>query len=333
MARLPAAGKAVGKAPAVIVGAHLDHLGRGEISGSLARDDEAGQVHFGADDNASGVAGLLEIAQYLVDLKRQGRLKAKRNILFAAWSGEEMGTLGSSHFAKTLAEQTEGDDNDIGAAVAAYLNMDMIGRLDENLYLQGTGSSPVWTREIERRNVPLGLSIVTSGDSYLPTDATPLYLKGVPVLSAFTGAHSDYSTPRDTADKINYAGTEKIARLMAGIARSLARAEAAPAYVRQERPKDSIGRKHIRIYLGTIPDYAQGDTKGVKLSGTTKGGPAEKAGLKAGDVILKLGETEIGNIYDYVNMLGGLKAGTPVDLVIERDGAEVTLTIVPAAKE
>ena len=103
--------------------------------------------------------------------------------------------------------------------------------------------------------------------------------------------------------------------------------------MRQERPKDSIGRKHIRIYLGTIPDYAQGDTKGVKLSGTTKGGPAEKAGLKAGDVILKLGETEIGNIYDYVNMLGGLKAGTPVDLVIERDGAEVTLTIVPAAKE
>ena len=212
LARLPAAGGAGHERPAVMVGAHLDHLGRGEISGSLARDDEAGQVHFGADDNASGVAGLLEIAQYLVDLKRQGRLKAKRNILFAAWSGEEMGTLGSSHFAKTLAEQTEGDDNDIGAAVAAYLNMDMIGRLDENLYLQGTGSSPVWTREIERRNVPLGLSIVTSGDSYLPTDATPLYLKGVPVLSAFTGAHSDYSTPRDTADKINYAGTEKIAR-------------------------------------------------------------------------------------------------------------------------
>ncbi len=333
LARLPAAGGAGGDLPAVIVGAHLDHLGRGEISGSLARDDEAGQVHFGADDNASGVAGLLEIAQYLADQKKQGRLNAKRDILFAAWSGEEMGTLGSSHFAKTLAEQTEGDDNDIGAAVAAYLNMDMIGRLDENLYLQGTGSSPAWTREIERRNVPLGLSIVTSGDSYLPTDATPLYLKGVPVLSAFTGAHSDYSTPRDTADKLNYLGTEKIARLMAGIARSLARAEAEPAYVRQERPKDSIGRKHIRIYLGTIPDYAQGETKGVKLSGTTKGGPAEKAGLKSGDVILKLGETEIGNIYDYVNMLGGLKADAPVEMVIERDGAELTLTIVPAAKE
>ena len=333
LARLPAAGGAGHERPAVMVGAHLDHLGRGEISGSLARDDEAGQVHFGADDNASGVAGLLEIAQYLVDLKRQGRLKAKRNILFAAWSGEEMGTLGSSHFAKTLAEQTEGDDNDIGAAVAAYLNMDMIGRLDENLYLQGTGSSPVWTREIERRNVPLGLSIVTSGDSYLPTDATPLYLKGVPVLNAFTGPHTDYSTPRDTADKLNYPGAENIARLMAGIARSLARAEAAPAYVRLERPKDSIGRKHIRIYLGTIPDYAQGEGKGVKLSGTTKGGPAEKAGLKSGDVILELGETEIGNIYDYVNMLGGLKADTPVDMVIERDGARMTLTIVPAAKE
>jgi Tol biopolymer transport system component/Zn-dependent M28 family amino/carboxypeptidase len=333
LARLPAAGGADGDLPAVMLGAHLDHLGRGEISGSLARDDEAGQVHFGADDNASGVAGLLEIAQHLADLKKQGKLGAKRDILFAAWSGEEMGTLGSSHFAKTLAKQLGADDDGIGAAVAAYLNMDMIGRLDESLYLQGTGSSPVWAREIERRNVPLGLSIVTSDDSYLPTDATPLYLKGVPVLNAFTGPHTDYSTPRDTADKLNYTGAETVARLMAGIARSLARAEAAPAYVRLERPKDSIGRKHIRIYLGTIPDYAQGDTKGVKLSGTTKGGPAEQAGLEPGDVILELGGTEIGNIYDYVNMLGGLKADTPVEVVIERDGAKQTLTIVPAAKE
>jgi C-terminal processing protease CtpA/Prc len=211
--------------------------------------------------------------------------------------------------------------------------MDMIGRLDETLYLQGTGSSPVWAREIERRNVPLGLAIVTSADSYLATDATPLYLKGVPILNAFTGPHTDYSTPRDTADKINYAGGEKVARLMAGIALSLARAEDAPAYVRQERPKDSIGRRHIRIYLGTIPDYAQGETKGVKLSGTTKGGPAEKAGVQPGDVIIRLGETEIGNIYDYVNTLGALKPDTPVDLVVQRNGAEVTLTIVPAAKE
>jgi hypothetical protein len=330
LARLPATG---GDLPAVVIGAHLDHLGRGEISGSLARDDEDGRVHYGADDNASGVAGLLEIAQFLADQAKQGRLKAKRDILFAAWSGEEMGTLGSGHFAKTLAERLGADDNGIGEALAAYLNMDMIGRLDESLYLQGTGSSPVWAREIERRNVPLGLSIVTSDDSYLATDATPLYLKGVPVLNAFTGPHTDYSTPRDTADKINYPGAEKIARLMAGIARSLARAEAAPAYVRLERPTGSIGRRHIRIYLGTIPDYAQGEGKGVKLSGTTKGGPAETAGLKSGDVILELGGVEIGNIYDYVNMLGGLKADSPVEMVIERDGAKRTLTIVPAAKE
>ncbi len=332
LARLPARDTAARERPAVMVGAHLDHLGRGEISGSLAREDEAGQIHFGADDNASGTAGLLEIAQYLADLEAQGRLDAKRDILFAAWSGEEMGTLGSSHFAKALAARIDGEDGGIGTAVGAYLNMDMIGRLDETLYLQGTGSSPVWTREIERRNVPLGLSIVTSADSYLPTDATPLYLKGVPILNAFTGPHTDYSTPRDTADKINYPGSEKVARLMAGIALSLARAEDAPAYVRHERPKDSIGRMHIRIYLGTIPDYAQGET-GVKLSGTTKGGPAEKAGVKGGDVILKLGETEIGNIYDYVNALGGLKPDEPIDLVVQRDGAPVTLTIVPAARE
>ncbi len=316
----------------VVLGAHYDHLGYGIRAFSLD-PDSVNVIHNGADDNASGTAGLLEIAQYLADLKAQGRLGAKRDILFAAWSGEEMGTLGSSHFAKTLAEALGAEDGGIGGAVAAYLNMDMIGRLEESLYLQGTGSSPAWTREIERRNVPLGLSIVTSDDSYLPTDATPLYLKGVPVLNAFTGPHTDYSTPRDTADKLNYPGAEKIARLMAGIARSLARAEAAPTYVRLERPKDSIGRKHIRIYLGTIPDYAQGEGKGVKLSGTIKGGPAEKAGLEGGDVILGLGGAEIGNIYDYVNMLGGLKADTPVEIVIERDGARKTLTIVPAAKE
>ena len=144
----------------------------------------------------------------------------KRDTVFCAWSGEELGLFGVTHFADELA----GEGNPLSPTVFAYLNMDMIGRLDETLYLQGTGSSPVWTREIERRNVPLGLSIVTSADSYLPTDATPLYLKGVPVLNAFTGPHTDYSTPRDTADKINYPGAEKIARLMAGIARSLAQA-------------------------------------------------------------------------------------------------------------
>ncbi len=259
----------------VILGAHIDHLGRGEGSGSLARDDERGAIHHGADDNASGVAAMLESAQYLTALRAQGQLAARRDILFAAWSGEELGTLGSAHFVEQLAA-----GGDLQGKVSAYLNMDMVGHLRNKLYLQGTGSSNVWPREIERRNVPVGLSIATKQDPYLPTDSTPFYMQGVPILNAFTGAHEDYSTPRDTADKLNYEGIRDIARLMSGIARSLALADTPPDYLEVERQQSGLTRKHLRAYLGTIPAYGQDESvKGVKLQGAVKGGPAEKAGI------------------------------------------------------
>ena len=141
---------------------------------------------------------MLESAQYLAGLKNQGKLKSNRDILFVAWSGEELGTLGSIHFVEQLAGK-----GGLQGKVSAYLNLDMVGHLDQKLYLQGTGSSSTWLSEIERRNVPVGLAIATKADPYLPTDSTPFYMQGVPVLNAFTGAHEDYSTPRDTADKLN----------------------------------------------------------------------------------------------------------------------------------
>ena len=318
-------------APMLVIGAHVDHLGRGEISGSLAREDERGRVHFGADDNASGVAGLIEIARYFAALKDEGRLEVKRDILFAAWSGEEMGLLGSGHFVTELANSGGGDS--IRPAVAAYLNMDMIGRLEKNLILQGTGSSPVWAGQIERHNVPIGLAIVTSQDSYLSTDATSFYLKGVPALNAFTGPHKDQSTPRDSAEKINYPGAAQVARLLAGIALSLAASETAPRYVRQGRPKGSIGRRRIRVYLGTIPDYVGDGTEGVKISGIAKGSPAEKAGLRGGDVIVELAGTGIENIYDFIGIMNGLRAGKAASMVVIRQGRKVELTVTPAARE
>src|SRR5205823_11475562 len=180
--------------------------------------------------------------------------------------------------------------------IAAYLNMDMIGRLDKTLILQGVGSSSIWPGEIERANVPLGLSITAQNDSYLPTDATSFYLKGVPILNAFTGAHADYHTPRDTADKINYAGAEKITRLMAALTRSLATREEAPDYQVMEKPGGALGRVNLRAYLGTIPDYAQGDVVGVKLSGVVKGGPAERAGIQGGDIIVAPAGKKVENI-------------------------------------
>ncbi len=327
VARLPAA-QVVDAAP-LVLGAHVDHLGRGEISGSLAREAERGSIHPGADDNASGVAALLEVAQYLADQQRRGDLNARRDILFAAWSGEELGTLGSSHFVDRLAE-----GGDLRGKVSAYLNMDMVGHLDEKLYLQGTGSSPLWASEIERRNVPLGLPIATQPDPYLPTDSTPFYLQGVPVLNAFTGAHEDYSTPRDTAERLNYQGTRDVARLMAGIARSLARSEVRPEYLAVERRSSGLSRRHLRAYLGTIPAYGQDEgVKGVRLQGAVKGAPAERAGVRNGDVLVGLAGVEIETIHDFMGALGGLKIGEAIELQVLRDGRPLTLSVTPMARE
>jgi len=327
IARLKADG-ATGKPP-VILGAHVDHLGRGEVSGSLARENERGEIHYGADDNASGVAAMLESAQYLAGLKRQGKLGAKRDILFIAWSGEELGTLGSSHFVEQLTGR-----GDLRGRVSAYLNMDMVGHLTEKVYLQGIGSSRVWSREIERRNVPVGLSIATKADPYLPTDSTPFYMKGVPVLNAFTGAHEDYSTPRDTADKLNYQGVRDTARLMAGITRSLARADSEPDYLEVTRQKSGVSRKHLRAYLGTIPAYGQDEGfKGVKLQGAVKGAPAEKAGIRNGDILVALAGVEIETIHDFMSALAGLKAGEQTGMTVLREGKPVTLIVVPASRD
>ncbi len=329
VARLPAGDRP--SAEVVIVGAHVDHLGRGVEGKSLARPDEAGQVHHGADDNASGVAALMEVAEYLADLKALGRLQQKRDILFAAWSGEELGILGSTHFTRAFAGEAGGDS--LHPAIAAYLNMDMIGRLDKSLSLQGVGSSSVWPREIEARNVPVGLNIVTSDSAFMATDATAFYLKGVPVLNAFTGPHAEYSTPRDTPDTLNYDGMQKVARLIALIARSLATAEAAPDYIRQDPAGASPRRRTSQVYLGTIPDYTQTDIAGARISGVARGGPAEAAGLQDGDIVVEMAGQAIANIYDYSHALDGLRVDTPVEVVVLRDGHRVTLTLTPGARD
>lgn len=328
LARLRASDQRSGST--VVVGAHVDHLGRGIEGKSLALPEERGRIHYGADDNASGVAALLGIAEYLADLKARGELRLKRDVLFAAWSGEELGILGSTQFTRSFAGA---EREELRPEIAASINMDMIGRLDKRLTLQGVGSSPAWPRLIEKANVPVGLSIVTSDSAFMATDATAFYLKGVPVLNAFTGAHSDYSTPRDTPDKLNYEGMQKVARLMALITRSLATAEEAPDYTRQEPAGPSPRRRASRVYLGTIPDYAQTERGGARIAGVAKGGPAEAAGLKGGDVVVELAGRPITNIYDYSHALDGLKVGEPVNMVVLRDGQRVTLTITPGARE
>ncbi|MFQ5738941.1 MAG: M28 family peptidase [Acidobacteriota bacterium] len=334
VARLKAGGER--SRDVVVVGAHIDHLGRGLGSTSRARPEEQGRIHYGADDNASGTAGVLEIAQYLADQKTRGRLRMRRDVLFAAWSGEELGLLGSGHFVETYSHDphTSPDGADsLRSAVAAYLNMDMIGRLDRSLSLQGVGSSSIWMSEIERRNAPVGLSIVTHRDSYLPTDATSFYIKGVPVLSAFTGTHEDYHTPRDQAEKLNYEGAARVARFMALMARSLATREEVPDYVAQAKPEGTGSRAGLRAYLGTIPDYAQGDGKGLRLSGVAKNGPAEKAGVRGGDRIVELAGRKIENIYDYTYAIEALKIGATVEIVVLRGERRLRFQITPGSRE
>jgi len=218
--------------------------------------------------------------------------------------------------------------------VSAYLNLEMVCHLRDKLYLQGTGSSPVWAREIERRNVPVGLAIGTKADPYLPTDATPFYLQGVPVLNAFTGAHEDYSSPRDTADKLDYEGLRDVARLMAGITRSLARSATEPEYVEVTRDGGGLSRRHLRAYLGTIPAYGQDEgVEGIRLQGAVKDGPADRAGIRGGDVLVGLGGVEIATIHDFMSALAGLKAGESTTISVLRDGGRVTLTVVPASRD
>jgi Tol biopolymer transport system component/Zn-dependent M28 family amino/carboxypeptidase len=316
-------------APALVIGAHLDHLGRGEASGSLARGDERGQIHYGADDNASGVAGLLEIAEYFAAEHKAGRLTGVRDVVFAAWEGEELGLLGSQHFVEA-AKKTAGKDT-LGSAFSAYLNMDMIGRLKDALILQGVGSSSVWKREIEQRNAVVGLPITVIADTYLPTDATSFYIAGVPILAAFTGSHEEYHSPRDTPDLINYKGLYDVARLMSLIAASQVKAATPPDYIKVEQTQTQ-GRVG-NVFVGTIPDYASEGIKGVKISGVVQGGPAAKAGLQGGDVIVGLGGAKLENIYDYMQAMNGLKVGQETDIVVERGGKQLSLKLTPAVRE
>jgi C-terminal processing protease CtpA/Prc len=186
---------------------------------------------------------------------------------------------------------------------------------------------------VERRNVPVGLPVALQEDCYLPTDAGVFYLSGVPILSAFTGPHSDYHTPRDTPDKLNYEGAARTARLMALITRSVAAADSAPDYVAQAAPNKGAGRAHLRAYLGTIPDYAATDAKGVLLSGVSRNGPADKAGLKAGDMIVELAGRKIDNIYDYTYAIEAVKIGQPTKAVIRRGDKRIELEITPGSRD
>jgi hypothetical protein len=295
---------------AIVVGAHYDHLGYGGEH-SLA-PDRYGEIHPGADDNASGTAAVIALARAFT------QAGSRRTLVFAAFSGEELGLLGSAHYVKNppwpLAKTT------------AMLNMDMIGRLrDEKIYIMGVDTAAEFRPLIAEALAGSDLQASYSGDGYGPSDHTSFYASGIPVLMFFTGAHEDYHRPSDTADKINAEGMEKVARLVFRVASRLSERAAPLAVVQTPAPAASRGGgSGYGAYFGTIPDFSESQTPGVRLTGVRNGSPAESAGLKAGDVIVKFAGIGIRNLEDFTFALRSKRAGDRVEFSYLRDGVERT---------
>lgn len=287
----------------VVIGAHYDHLGYGD-DGSLYRGDEKA-IHNGADDNASGVAMLLDLA---------GRLKTANtgnNYLFIAFSGEEMGLLGSNYFAKnpTLSKEN----------LNYMVNMDMVGRLkaDSTLAVYGTGTSPMLKQVLEAHNDKFKLIENESGVG--PSDHTSFYLQDIPVLHFFTGQHEDYHKPSDDFDKINYEGMDTISNYIFEVITDLDD-NGKLAFRKTKNESDSAPR--FKVTLGVVPDYLF-DGKGMRIDGVSEDKPAQKAGLLKGDVVVKLGDSTITDMMSYMRALSAFEKGNKTKVIVNRNGEEV----------
>ncbi|HUR33457.1 MAG TPA: M20/M25/M40 family metallo-hydrolase [Vicinamibacterales bacterium] len=317
---LPATGTAAPvQKPWVAVGAHYDHLGHGENGNSLAEKADVGRIHHGADDNASGTAAVLALGELLAAQPRT------RNVLLQFWSGEELGLIGSNAYVNAPPLPLD--------QLAAYVNFDMVGRMQDNkLTVQATGSSPVWARVVEQANIAGGFDLQVQQDPYQPTDVSSFNQAGVPSLALFTGTHTDYHKPSDTADKINYEDLDRVVQFAAAIVKRIGDTPDAPQFTKVEQTSDAGSRAGVRLFTGTIPDYST-EVKGLLLSGVIGGGPAEQAGLQKGDVIVEIAGQTIANIYDYTYALEVLKIGEPVKVVYQRNGERRETTLTPGARK
>jgi hypothetical protein len=301
----------------VVIGAHYDHLGMGG-PGSLEPNPE-GKIHHGADDNASGVSMMLELARALVSR----RSELKRSVLFASFSAEELGTLGSLNFTKNPTVPLE--------KITAMINLDMVGRLkNDSLDVQGTGTSPRWPAIVEKANQAAGLKLKFQSGGFGPSDHSSFYAALRPVLFLFTGAHAEYHRPSDTAEKINYEGQAKILAFLAPVVEAIATTTEPFPFTRvagETQPQPGGGRGR-GVWVGTIPDFSE-EKPGVRVSGVTPGSPAEKAGILGGDLLVKFGSKEIRNLYDYTYALQDWKPGDKVMVELKRteNGVEVVKTI------
>ncbi|HVY32195.1 MAG TPA: M20/M25/M40 family metallo-hydrolase [Polyangiaceae bacterium] len=312
VANAPAAERLPG---AIAIGAHYDHLGYGGVH-SLAPDSSA--PHVGADDNASGVAGVLEIARAL-----KAAPKLKQDVYVMAFSAEESGVLGSSHLVHEPPAGLE------PKKLRAMLNLDMVGRLRDNqLTVLGSKTAKEWESIVGAACEREHIECAQSSDGYGPSDQTSFYAAGVPVLHFFSGSHTDYHKPTDTADRINAGGAAQIAKLVTDVAQVVTDLPAPLTFqaVAPETPKGDV--RSFNASLGTIPDYAgPTDGGGVLLAGVRPGSAAEKAGLRRGDTLVALGKTELKSLHDFMFVLNGSKPGQTVTARVKRDGKVVDLQV------
>jgi hypothetical protein len=293
----------------VVFGAHYDHLGYG---GMGSRSPGINEIHPGADDNASGTAGILEMARYL----SQSDLTSQ-NYIFVAFSAEEKGLIGSRYFASSDFYNKE--------QVSYMFNFDMLGRVeDSNITLYGTGTSPLWDSVIDFYT-PEDLTIRKSPSGMGSSDHTNFYRENIPVLFFFSGLHDDYHRPSDTEDKINYEGMLSILGFATDMVKGLSDSGKLP-FTETSMPERQTARRQGPT-LGIMPDHAF-DGEGLRIQGVSENNPAQKAGLKGGDVIIRIGETKISDIYTYMKAMGGLKNVNSVMVRILRDETELDMNVI-----
>ena len=294
----------------IVIGAHYDHLGKGEDGHSLDGHAE-GKIHNGADDNASGTAGVIELARFFATNKE----KEKFNFLFICFSGEELGLLGSEYFANHPSIKLE--------TVTCMMNMDMVGRLKKDkpvLEVSGIGTAPEWKAMLSRF-ISQAMDIQMDSAGVGPSDHTSFYNKGIPVLHFFTGTHADYHKPSDDTDKINATGEEAVLLVIAGVIAQLP-SDRKLEFLKTRNPSMN-NTTSFKVTLGIMPSYA-GGTEGLKVEAVLDNKPAMKAGMKDGDIIIKMGNQEIKDIQDYMKALGKFEKGQTAPVSVKR-GDEILI--------
>lgn len=299
----------------IIIGAHYDHLGYGGPTSRYRGPEKL--IHNGADDNGSGSAALLELARYFKS--RQDR--QKYSILFAAFSGEEAGLLGSSNYARNMTIDS--------SKVRMMINMDMIGRLhdqDSGLAVLGTGTCEAFGTYFDSVTYD-NVNLVSKEPGTGPSDHTAFYNRGIPVLYFFTGAHNDYHKPEDDAEKIDADGIKMVAGIVSDAVEYFDKYDGDMIFQKTKDPEAGKRGARYSVTLGVMPDYVA-EVVGLKIDGVSPDRPGERAGMLQGDIIIKMGDIEIRDIYDYMNSLGKFRKGDTTVVVVDRNGEKLDLTVI-----